>query len=196
MKHNWRETVCINQHKSRHSNRFRMMKWANITTLSELRCRNVYTMILLFQLWMSLCLLTQMLRRSRHLSELSTFTTWFSMTIYLDFDDLTCLSSMSKKFEMNSWTSWMRESEKTSFDWISSYSATSRRLTTLITWMSCEKVFMYHRCIEIVQRHFTCCSSSHSISSWQTFQNVFEKINITVMIWYDIVFQKIQSSNY
>ncbi len=124
-KHNWRETVCINQYKSRHSNRFKMMKWANTIILSELRCQNVYTIILLFQLWMLLCLLTQMLRRSQHLSKLSTFVTWFSITIYLNFDNLSCFSSMSKKFEMNSWTSWMRESEKTSFDWISSYSATS-----------------------------------------------------------------------
>ncbi len=195
-KHDWRETVCIDQHKSRHSNRFRMMKWANTTTLSELRCRNIYATILLFWLRMSSCFLTQMLRRSRHLSELSTFVTWFSMIMYLDFDDLTCLSSMSKKFEMNSWTSWMRESEKTSFDWISSYSATSRRLTTLIAWMSCKKVFTYHRCIEIVQRHFTRCSSSHSILSWQASRNVFKKINITVVIWYDVVFQKIRSSSY
>ncbi len=146
-KHDWRETVCIDQHKSRHSNRFRMMKWANTTTLSELRCWNIYTTILIFWSRMSLCLLTQMLRRSQHLSELSTFVTWFSMTMYLDFDDLTCLSSMGKKFEMNSWTSWMRESEKTSFDWISSYSAMSWRLTTLIAWMSCKKAFTYHKCI-------------------------------------------------
>ncbi len=195
-KHDWRETVCIDQHKSRHSNRFRMVEWADTTTLSELRCRNAYATILLFWPRISSCSLTQMLRRSRHLSGLPTFATWFSTAMYLDFGDLTCLPSMGKKFGMNSWTSWMRESEKTTSGWIPSYSATSRRLTTLIAWMSCEKVSTYHKCIKIVQRHFTHCSSSHFISSWQASRNVFEKVNITVVIRYDVAFQEIQSSSY
>ncbi len=165
-KHDWLEIVSIDQHISRPSNLFRMMRWANTTILSDLRCRNVYETIRLFSNLTLLYLLTQILRELQYFQELLTFVMWFSMNMFLDFDDLTCLSLTVKRYEKNSWTLWTREIKKIIFNWMSFCSAMNRQLTTLIAWMSCERVCIYsHEVLKIVKKLFMHWSSLHSILS-------------------------------
>ena len=165
-KHDWLKIVSIDQHISRSSNLFRMMKWANTTILSDLRCQNVYETINLFSNLTLLYFLTQIFRELQYSQVLLTFVMWFSMNMFLDFDDLTCLSLTIKRYERNSWTLWTREIKKIIFDWMSFCSVTNRQLTTLIAWMSCKRVCIYsHEVLKIVKKLFMHWSSLHFILS-------------------------------
>lgn len=138
----------------------------NTIILSDLRCWNVYEMICLFLNLTLLYFLTQIFRELQYSQELLTFVMWFSMNMFLDFDDLICLSLTIKRYEKNSWTLWTREIEKIIFDWMSFCSSMNRQLITLIAWMSCERVCIYsHEVLKIVKKLFMHWSSLHSILS-------------------------------
>ena len=97
----WHELTCINQHKSKHLKLSKMMKWVNITTLSELPYQSVNIMIPLFQPWTLSCPLAQVLRRPQHLPRLWIFIMLSLTAMYLNFDILTCFHLTGKRYEMN-----------------------------------------------------------------------------------------------
>ncbi len=154
-KHDWLGIVCTDQHRSTPPGRFRMVEWADTIILSGLRCRNAYGTIHLFLNLTLLYPLAQVRRGLQHPQRLLTFAMWFSTAMFLNFSDRTCLPLMVKRYGKNSWILWMREIEKIISDWMSSCPATNRQLTTLIAWMSCERVCMYsHEALKIVKKLF------------------------------------------
>ena len=129
----WHELACIDQHKSKHLKLSRMVEWVDITTLSELPYQSVNVTIPLFQPQTSLCPSAQVLRRPQHLPRPQIFAMLSLTATYLDFDILTCLHLMGKRYEMNWWILYIKKSRKIIFNWILFYLAMSPQSTTLIT---------------------------------------------------------------